>query len=70
MSSNVECLECPCGLTQNQLDLHRLVDNRGLCTAVYSNNENYICGKPLARHPRQLRNISYSLIFFQNKTVK
>lgn len=43
--------QCPCGLTQELLDRHRLIGPGGLCTA--DDCENNICGKRFVDHPHQ-----------------
>jgi hypothetical protein len=61
-------MNCPCGLTQEQLDLHpNLVGSNGRCTAAFADdtlNEDgtpKICDRPLGAHPHTLPGINILL---------
>jgi len=43
--------QCPCGLTQEQLDRHGLVGAGGVCTAFRKGSRTDACGELLADHP-------------------
>ena len=67
--------ECPCGLTQEQIEKYNAVRNDHgelICTAKYHDK---ICGEPLASHPtnldRQLdlQQIQLDLEYFQQQQI-
>jgi hypothetical protein len=42
---------CPCELTQEQVERHSLVGERGKCLAERADDSRTLCGKPLGSHP-------------------
>lgn len=46
-------MTCPCGLTQEELDRHGGLGPGLICTAVWVDGSENVCGRPLGAHPHQ-----------------